>query len=448
MWFRRDLRLADHPALATALADHPSVVPLFVLDPALLVPSGAARRAALLGALAALGRATGGALVVRVGDPHDVVPSVAAEAGADTVYVTRDAGPYGRRRDDAVAVRLREADRRLRGIGWPHAAPPGSITKGDGTPYKVFTPFFRAWRAVAAAPPLEAPRDPEWHPLRSDPVPAAPDLAFELPALGEAAALERWARFRHDGLDRYHEQRDLPAVAGTSRLSVDLKWGTVHPRQLLAELHDPELAGAAGGSAALDPGVGEAHRTFASELAWRDFYADVLLHHPRSGWANLDSRMDAMRVDTDAAARRRFERWAAGTTGFPIVDAGMRELLGTGWMHNRVRMIVASFLVKDLHLPWQWGARHFMAHLIDGDLASNSHGWQWAAGTGTDAAPYFRVFNPATQQARYDPDGGYVHRWIPELGSTSSRSPYPSPMVDHSAERLEALARYKSLGGR
>ncbi len=195
------------------------------------------------------------------------------------------------------------------------------------------------------------------------------------------AAHERWDAFRGDGVDAYRDRRDLPAVEGTSRLSPALKWGTIHPRQLLADL-DASGAGPKG------------HTVFSSELAWREFYADVLFRQPRTAWENLNTRMDALPVDTDRAARDRFDRWATGTTGFGIVDAGMRQLSATGWMHNRVRMIVASFLVKDLHLPWQWGARWFMHHLVDGDLASNNHGWQWAAGTGTDAAPYFRVFNP------------------------------------------------------
>ncbi|MCB1005645.1 MAG: FAD-binding domain-containing protein, partial [Acidimicrobiales bacterium] len=187
----------------------------------------------------------------------------------------------------------------------------------------------------------------------------------------------------------------------------------------------------------------------------REFYADVLFVRPESAWRNLNPRMDAMPLDTDAAAHRRFDRWATGTTGFPFVDAGMRQLAATGWMHNRVRMVVASFLVKDLHLPWQWGARHFMAHLVDGDLASNSHGWQWAAGTGTDAAPYFRVFNPTSQGERFDPDGDYVRRWVPELAAVAGRlvhapglhrpEAYPPPMVDHGAEREEALRRYRHV---
>ncbi len=248
----------------------------------------------------------------------------------------------------------------------------------------------------------------------------------ELPAVGERAAHERWEAFRSDGVDTYGDRRDLPAVDGTSRLSPALKWGTIHPRQLLADI-DASGAGAKG------------HTVFSSELAWREFYADVLFRQPRTAWENLNTKMDALPVDTDRAARDRFDRWTSGTTGFGIVDAGMRQLSATGWMHNRVRMITASFLVKDLHLPWQWGARWFMHHLVDGDLASNNHGWQWAAGTGTDAAPYFRVFNPMLQADRYDPDGEYVARWVTQ--------PVP-PMLDHHAEREEALRRLASIGAR
>jgi deoxyribodipyrimidine photo-lyase len=204
-----------------------------------------------------------------------------------------------------------------------------------------------------------------------------------------------------------------------------------------------------------DLGDSKGHTTFRSELVWREFYADVLYHRPESARHNLQVKMDSVPQDTDAAAKRRFDRWASGTTGFPIVDAGMRQLLATGWMHNRVRMITASFLVKDLHLPWQWGARHFLDHLVDGDLASNNLGWQWVAGTGTDAAPYFRIFNPLAQSQRFDPDGRYIRRWLPELQGVadrnihapcaSSNTPplgYVAPMVDHAVEREEALRRY------
>ena len=236
---------------------------------------------------------------------------------------------------------------------------------------------------------------------------------------------QRWAGFTADALDRYDVERDFPGTDGTSRLSPHLKFGIVHPRLLLAELVR----------------TNRGHETFAKEIAWRDFYADVLHRDPRSAWENLDRRFDRIAVDTDDAARAKFELWCRGQTGFPIVDAGMRQLERLGWMHNRVRMITASFLVKDLHLPWQWGARHFLKHLVDGDLASNNHGWQWVAGSGTDAAPYFRVFNPAAQMERYDPDGEYVARWIPELGTAH----YPAPIVDHAAERREALARYEAI---
>ena len=423
MWFRRDLRLADHPALVAAASAGVPVVPLFVVDPA-FAGAGAPRRAYLNAALQSLDRSLDGALVYRNGDPTTVVPQFAAEVDADTVFVTRDYGPYGRRRDAAVASRLQTDGRALVGRGTPYVAAPGQVVKDNGDSYAVFTPFAKRWRTVGVAAPLDPPTV-SWlgaPTIRCDGVPATVDPGFALPEIGEAAAADRWSAFLGGALDRYEELRDLPAVDGTSRLSADLRWGVVHPRQLLADLVP-----------------GRSHDVFATELAWRDFYADVLFRRPESAWANLDPRLEAMDLDTDAQARRRFEVWVAGRTGFPIVDAGMRQLLATGWMHNRVRMIVASFLVKDLHLPWQWGARHFMNHLVDGDLASNNHGWQWVAGTGTDAAPYHRVFNPTTQADRFDPDGEFAARWIPELGTDS----YPLPMVDHAVERVEALRRYR-----
>ena len=431
MWFRRDLRLADNPALLAAGADGAEVVPVFVVDPR-FASSGTARLAYLHDAIASLDasiRERGGSgLLIRHGDPVDVIPALAAELRADTVFVARDYAPYGRRRDAAVKSRLDTDGRHLKGVGSPYAVAPGSVTKDDGTPYAVFTPFSKVWRRLGWDLPVDGPDgDVRWADhagLDRHEFGVRPDPGFALPDATEAAAHDRWESFLPDGVDEYPDQRNLPAVAGTSKLSPALKWGTVHPRQLLADL-DASGAGSKG------------HTVFSSELAWREFYADVLFQQPRTAWENLNPKMNAMPVDTDAAARRRFDRWAAGETGFGIVDAGMRELAATGWMHNRVRMIVASFLVKDLHLPWQWGARWFMQHLIDGDLASNNHGWQWAAGTGTDAAPYFRVFNPHLQQERYDPDGSYVAQWVPDP---------VDPMLDHHAERDEALRRLKSLG--
>ena len=432
MWFRRDLRLADHPALLAAGADGREVVPVFVVDPTFAL-SGAPRLAYLHDALrsldAAIRERSGVGLVIRHGDPVEVIPAAAADVDADTVFVSRDYSPYGRRRDAAVRAALGALGRRLEGVGSPYAVMPGAVTKDDGTPYAVFTPFSKRWRAIGWDAPVDEPGDDvRWvgvgtSGIASDPLGDRPDPGVELPPAGEDDAHELWSTFRPDGVDQYPDQRNLPAVDGTSRLSPALKWGTIHPRQLLTDL-DASGSGPKG------------HTVFSSELAWREFYADVLFQQPRTAWENLNSKMDAMPVDTDAAARKRFDRWAAGETGFGIVDAGMKQLAATGWMHNRVRMIVASFLVKDLHLPWQWGARWFMQHLIDGDLASNNHGWQWAAGTGTDAAPYFRVFNPHLQQERYDPDGSYVARWVTDP---------VEPMLDHKAERDEALRRLKSL---
>ncbi len=445
LWFRRDLRVSDHLALAAAHAVG-DVVPLFVVDPLFTSRSGLPRRAFMAKALDDLNDRLGGALVFRHGDPTVVVPALAAEVGADTVHVSRDFGPYGRRRDAEVAARLRADGRRLRGEGSPYAVDPGTIAKDDGTPYAVFTPFSRRWVAAGQPQWSQRPSTPRpgsvtWIGPDDVPTDAPPDhpaADIQLPPATAAAVHRHWTRFSGERLDDYDLRRNLPAIEGTSRMSPALRWGLVHPCELLDDLKHSR-----------------AHDRYRTELAWREFYADVLFHHPDSGWKNLQRKMDAMPVDTDAAAHRRFEAWRAGTTGYPIVDAGMRELLGSGWMHNRVRMIVASFLVKDLHLPWQWGARHFMQHLVDGDLASNSHGWQWTAGTGTDAAPYFRIFNPTTQSERFDPDGHYIRQWVPELRPLAGKQvhapgasrpdAYPSPMVDHAVERNEALHRYKSV---
>ena len=446
LWFRRDLRLEDHPALVFAGRDGREVVPVFVIDPALVTPSGAPRLAFMYRSLRALDESLGGALIVRHGRPADEIGRLVEETKSSEVVVTRDYAPYGRRRDAEVAASLGEAGVAFAGKGTPYAVAPGTVVKDDGTPYAVFTPFSRAWRGVGWPDPIGA-ADVSIQRVRgvkSDGIPDDPAIDCDLPAAGEIAAHARWEAFLGDDLDHYDTRRNNPSKSGTSRVSPYLRWGNVHPRQLLADLGDSR-----------------AHATFAKELAWRDFYADVLFRHPDSARQNLQRKMDPMELDTDEAAKARFEAWKTGRTGYPIVDAGIRQMLATGWMHNRVRMIVASFLVKDLHLPWQWGARHFMQHLVDGDLASNQHGWQWTAGTGTDAAPYFRVFNPASQSERFDPDGTYIHRWVPELigvsgkelhAPTSSTSGLPPgaipPMVDHAAERVEALRRYQAAMGR
>lgn len=456
LWFRRDLRLADHPALDAA-AGHLGVVPLFVLDPALLGPAGGPRIAFLYRCLRALDESMGGRLVVRTGDPVDVVPEVAREADAGDVLVSADFGPHGRRRDQAVAAALRLDGRRLVGVGSPYAVDPGRVRKQDGTPFRVFSPFYRAWRAHGWAPPAPAPADIGWvRGLRSYPVflPDDPPINATLPPAGEAAALARLEAFLAGPIDDYAGRRDCPAADATTRLSPYLKYGCIHPRTILARLgrsHQHEK----------QPHEKQPHEKLRSELAWREFYADVLWHHPESARQALQPAMAEMPLDTGETAEERFRAWTEGRTGFPIVDAGMRQLLGEAWVHNRVRMVVASFLVKDLHIDWTRGARWFMERLVDGDLASNNHGWQWVAGTGTDPAPYFRVFNPVTQGKEHDPTGDYVRRWVPELASVAGgavhepwKQPggvpagYPQRIVDHAAERAEALSRYESLKSR
>jgi len=449
LWFRRDLRLGDHPALLAALesaGQDGTVLPVFVFDERLWGPSGNPRRRFLLDCLAELDEQAGGALVLRSGDPARVIPQLVAEVGAGSVHVSADAGPYGRRRDDAV-------ERALGGVplvrtGSPYAVTPGRVTKADGTPFKVFTPFARAWREHGWRAPAPRPDGIPWAVgVRSDDAPKAPELGdVVLPPAGEVAAHAAWERFRDERLSDYDGTRNTPGAAGTSRLSAYLKYGCIHPRTLLADLAGQE---------------GESARRYADELAWREFYADVLWHRPDSAREYLNPQLLGMDHDSGADAEALVTAWEQGRTGFPIVDAGMRQLLGEAYVHNRVRMIVASFLVKDLHQEWTRGARYFMQHLVDGDLASNNHGWQWVAGTGTDASPYYRVFNPVTQGKKFDPDGAYVKRWVPELRGLDAKhvhepwtapggvpAGYPEPIVDHAHERLVALDRYNRVRNR
>ena len=441
LWLRRDLRRADHPALAAAAA-HDPVLPVFVLDPEFFDPAGPVRRGWLAATLRALDARYEGHLCLRRGDPRQVIPALAAEVGATAVHVSAETEPGGAARDVAVRDSLAAAGVTWVATGSPYAVTPGRVRNASGEGYRVFTPFLRAWRehgwrGPALAPPglvlADAPGDPEaWAMLDA----ALTDCPITLPPAGEDAATARWEEFLSAGLVRYDESRDQPGVDGTSRLSPYLKFGVLHPRTLLAD-----LAGRRGKGA----------ERFTIELAWREFYADVLHRHPDS----LGSDLNPLAVAYDEPGER-FDAWREGHTGFPIVDAGMRQLLASGWMHNRVRMITASFLTKDLHVWWPHGAAHFLEHLVDGDLASNAHGWQWVAGTGTDAAPYFRVFNPVTQGERFDPDGEYVRRWVPELGHLAGAAAhrpweaadgyahgYPERIVDHASERIEALARYQ-----
>ncbi len=441
VWFRRDLRVTDHPALAAAAEDG-RVLPVFVRDPGL--PAGPAPRRRLEASLAALGRATEGALIVRDGRPQEVLQDVAAQVRADRVHATAAITPHGRNREAAVAERLGRRGIPLILSGTDYAVNPGTLHNVSGTNYRVFTPFERAWRAHGTPPPHPVPRVRWLHAPHGDALASADTPEAE--RSGEAAGRARWREFLDRDVAGYARERDRPDLDATSRMSAHLAMGEVHPRTLLSDL-------------AVHPqGAGEGARRFIAELAWREFCADVLWHNPDSAWSDLRPELAALELD-DAGPEVR--DWRDGRTGYPFVDAGMRQLLARSWMHNRVRMVTASFLVKDLHVPWQVGARHFLDQLQDGDLASNNHNWQWVAGTGTDAAPYFRIFNPVRQGLRFDPDGRYVRRWVPELahlpGSAAHepwRHPsgyafgYPRRIIDHDRERRETLARYQRAAGR
>ncbi len=442
VWFRRDLRLADNPTLRRALDECDEIIPLFVVDDRCWEAAGANRRWFLAGCLADLDEQLDGRLVVRHDDPVTALTDLVHRYSVTRLYRAADAGPAGRRRDAEVDDALREQIETVV-VDQPYVVALGSLRTTAGEPYKVFTPYWRRWRRLDAAAPLRRPTlVTTVSGVRSDgvPHPGTPTATAWRPPPGEQAAHHAVDRFLRHRVGQYDEHRDLPAADATSRLGPYLKFGCLHPRQLLSRL---DLAD-------------NAHQTFAQELAWRDFYADVLHAWPASAWTAFNQRLAGIQLDRGPDADERFAAWCSGRTGVPIVDAGMRQLVDEGFMHNRVRMIVASFLVKDLHLDWTRGARFFLEHLYDGDVPSNNHGWQWVAGTGTDAAPYHRIFNPQRQGERFDPDGEYVRRWVPELADLPASSihephrdgdgptDYPPPIVDHATERDEALRRYRA----
>lgn len=426
IWFRRDLRLTDNPALLSAIANSEEIVPLFILDPALIKQAGTKRLAYLANSLHELDASLGGKLHVVAGDQVEVLRSYDAKE----VHISQEFEPYGAARDKRVA----DAGINLIATGSPYAVAPGRVRKPDGTNYRVYTPFYKGWLEHGWRAPVAAPKEfnalkpnkdqrqfPEWR------------TEYEIPQAGEAAALERFAWFKKNALDNYDEQRNMAGIDGTSRMSAPLKFGEVHPRTLLQGLNSTK-----------------AHDTFRKEIAWREFYADVLFHNPHTIDEYYTEKFSKMRYDQPG---EKFKAWCEGRTGYPFVDAAMRQLVTTGWMHNRTRMVVASFLVKDLHIEWQHGANFFMEHLVDYDPASNSHGWQWTAGCGTDASPYYRVFNPTEQGRKFDPDGDYIRKFIPELAKVPTELihepgiSYIAPIVDHKEERVESLARLEEIKG-
>jgi len=460
VWIRRDLRVHDHPALCAALEAHDQVVPVFVLDRRLVGGRFASgpRTWFLLACLAELGQALrerGGGLVVREGSPHQVLPALAEQTGAEAVYLARDVSPFATARDAATREALEAAGVSVLSGSGAFVADVDAPRKADGEPFSVFTPYWRRWEQLPRRSVLAAPDSLPALPGALDPgePPELSELGLEreLPdpiEPGERAAREAAERFLDGPVRRYHEDHDRLA-GGTAVLSPYLHFGCLSAREL--EQRAREL-----------PGDGPA--AFVRQLAWRDFYAHVLLNRPGNAREPHDPRWRKLEYDEDPEL---LEAWKQGRTGYPVVDAAMRQLTARGWMHNRARLIVGSFLTKDLHLDYRLGEAHFMRYLLCGDEAQNNGNWQWIASVGVDPAPYFRrMFNPTLQQQRFDPEGEYVRRWVPELrdvpkarmtepwtmsedeqheaGCVIGRD-YPAPVVEHKQERRRAMERYGAV---
>jgi deoxyribodipyrimidine photo-lyase len=463
-WFRRDLRVADNRMLASATRIGARVWPVFVADPSQLEAHVAALgRTAWFGAsIHALDRRLaehGSGLTVLRGDPAEALRSFAAEVGADVVFAAGDEDPVAMDRDrrvaDAVELRLVD-DQRI--------VAPTSIRTAAGEAYTVYTPFRRALDArLEEDPRLVAPEDPDLGRLAPRPSGApgpsafpAPDAPHELPAPGETAATERLGGFLQSAVGRYRDERDRPAADVTSHLSPYLRVGAISVRACWRAAMNAARRGRERG----DPTLTRSATTWRGELAWREFFAHVLAAHPRVATEPFRSEYADLEWTGGAEADELLATWRDGRTGFPLVDAGMRQLAATGWMHNRARLVTASFLVKDLGVDWRRGEALFAERLLDADAQQNGGNWQWVAGVGTDAAPYFRIFNPVLQSKKFDPDGVYIRRWVPELATVPSahvhepwRAPeppadYPPRIVDHAEARERTLARFRAAGAR
>jgi deoxyribodipyrimidine photo-lyase len=440
-WFRCDLRLSDNTALHAAVKASDAVVPIFIFDPQILTaPEISAHQVAfMLECLHSLEKnieATGGKLILRHGPILEEMRSLLRESGAHALYYNRDYEPYARERDAAVEKLARSLDIEVHSFKDNVVLEPHEVLKSDGKPYGVFTPYSRVWRTVgksAVLPTVKFSNPPRLNYPTSLPLPSFNELGFSsditLPPAGERAARDRLRHFTSGDLLHYAQNRDFPARDATSRFSPHLRLGTLSPRTVLAAA---EKAGKE------HPAAKSSTDVFVNELIWRDFYRQVLWHHPHVAQSCYRPQYDALRWENN---EKLFAAWCEGRTGYPLVDAGMRQLNTTGWMHNRVRMVVAMFLTKDLLISWQWGERYFMQKLLDADLASNNGGWQWSAGTGTDAQPWFRIFNPSSQAQKFDPEGRYIHHYVPEADLLS----YPAPIVDHAQQRLKTLALFRAI---
>lgn len=456
-WFRRDLRILDNPALHHAAARSEAVLPVYILsDWKGAHPwTGPERQAFLCQCLASLAGnlgTVGGRLIVRSGPADAMLEELVRESRAEALFFNRDPDPFGRLMEEKVKTMARR-------LGIPCEsyhdvtlhAPDEALTK-EGKPFRVFTPFSKCWLSLEKPDPLSKPghlNTPRDIPSGNLPTNAhwnLPEPQADLMEAGERAALDRLKKAAAGTLGDYKRKRDIPAETGTSRLSQDLRFGLLSPRTIYARAMK---ARAAARSARECEGID----TFIKELAWREFYMAILWHFPNVLREEFNPEWRGLWW---AEPGESFDAWKEGRTGFPLVDAGMRELLATGHMHNRLRMITAMFLTKDLHVDWRLGEQHFLRHLVDGEIASNNGGWQWSAGTGADAAPYFRIQNPWSQAKRHDPDGIYTKRWVPELKDVPAgkllEAPedgmplakgYPLPCVDHRAERDRTLAIFK-----
>ena len=462
VWFRQDLRLADNPALRAALDRAGPVIPLYVHAPDEEGdwPAGGASRVYLHRSLTALDRGLrerGSRLIIRRGKSFDVLRDVIGSTGAGAVFYARRYEPAAVERDVEVEGGLKRDRIEARSVGGALLVEPGELMTQAGEPYKVFTPFWKAMQKLGepeepVAAPSQLPGPPSW----PDSIDIAalgllPDRDWDGPIFdywtpGEAGAADRLARFVDSDLTRYDEVRNCPADDATSHLSPALHFGELSPRQVWHAVREKMRR-------TRKPQWEDNGWAFLREIAWREFSYQLLYHFPHTADRPLDSRFAEFKW---SRSTRNLAAWRRGETGYPIVDAAMKQLWHIGWMHNRLRMIVASFLVKDLRIHWLEGAGWFWDTLVDADLSNNTMGWQWTAGCGADAAPYFRVFNPVTQGEKFDPGGTFVRRWLPALRDLDDRhihSPwesgepvdYPDPIVDHQQARKAALAAFDAI---
>jgi deoxyribodipyrimidine photo-lyase len=460
-WFRRDLRVSDNTALSEAAKRAEQVIPVFILEDAIRTGPdvGAARLTFLLQSLESLREnlaEVGYTLIIRSGKSEEVLPRLCKEVGAQAVFANKRYEPYAQARDSRIFNALNAA-----GIGfelfkdavvWEEL----EILTQAGKPFTVFTPYSRAWKAKPAIP---SPRPKlkgtfntqhltsniQSEPLPSDSGELGHAMKQSVTPAGERVALEQLRKFMAGPVYDYAENRNFPAVDGTSQLSPHLRCGTIGIRAILAELSEAREKATPAQKPSCD--------VFLNELIWREFYLQVLHNFPHVSKGAFRPEYDTLQWSDN---RGHFQAWCEGMTGYPIVDAAMRCLNATGNMHNRLRMIVAMFLTKDLLIHWQWGERYFMKQLVDGDMAANNGGWQWSAGTGTDAAPYFRIFNPVSQGEKFDPKGEFVRRWIPELAAlpddlihqpwenpfSLKQTGYPARVVLHAEQRSKCLAMF------